>query len=218
MTPYKKSCGVLALDKSNRIILILKKYTYEFMCLILGFHRSVKLQNITEVEREMILRYDIYKIYSLYFKKNDRRYKSNKNKIKKRFNLYKSSIEKKHNCTFRKHIQSLKLRENVKWEIPKGGSKKSETNLECAKREFIEETGMVNIEIIDQLPIIEKKIIRNKVYENYYYFGTCDGVQVYTPDKREISIVSTFSIYELKHINMDKSKKKIVYSFLKNYY
>lgn len=213
----KISCGIVAITDNKKIVIILKKYTYEFMTLILGFHSNgIKLNNITEMERQVLLKFNIKKIYSTYFDKN----RCNFNKIKKKFKDYKRKISIKSGKNFKDYLKNLVLKNNLMWEIPKGRIKRNETIYNCAKREFTEETGIKNIHIFnDIVPLKEIKIRRNIKYITYYYFGECEYIKKEEPDAREILIVSTFNIEEIDLLNMEKSKKNIIkklYSKLSN--
>ena len=64
---------------------------------------------------------------------------------------------------------------STEWEFPKGRRNNRETNLECAKREFKEETNYLNNDyqlIHNILPFTEEFIGENKVkYKYIYYIG-----------------------------------------------
>jgi len=71
------------------------------------------------------------------------------------------------------------------WAFPKGHKKEGETDLETAKRELFEETGIKECEILDA-PFIEEKYsfeLKGKTYDktNYYYIGIVDNRKTNTP-------------------------------------
>jgi ADP-ribose pyrophosphatase YjhB (NUDIX family) len=204
----KISCGIVSITNDKRIILILKKYTYEFMCLILGFYKNgLKLNNITEMEREILLKFSIKEIYNTYFNDNKMRF----SRIRKNFKEYKRKISIKSGKSFNEYLKKLKLNNNLMWEIPKGRIRYKEKFYNCAKREFVEETGINNIFINNNItPMKEIKIRRNTKYITYYYLGECEYIKVEEPDAREILIVSSFYIDEIDHLNMEESKKNII--------
>jgi len=64
---------------------------------------------------------------------------------------------------------------NNEWEIPKGRRNLNETDIECAKREFQEETNIAqnDYDLLKNIEPFEEKYIgsNNIVYKNIYYIG-----------------------------------------------
>lgn len=62
------------------------------------------------------------------------------------------------------------------WGFPKGKKNENELDIECAKREFFEETNIeiCNLEFVNHLPIVEKFIADNlQEYTHIYYLAKC---------------------------------------------
>ncbi len=66
------------------------------------------------------------------------------------------------------------------WEIPKGGKHENETNIDCAMREFFEETSISQIKykvLYNITPSIENINDGGLIYQHYYYIAKLrDGV------------------------------------------
>lgn len=86
------------------------------------------------------------------------------------------------------------------WEFPKGRRNKGETNLDCAKREFMEETNYkeTDYELIKNInPFCEEFLGENKIrYKYIYYVGLLKNY------KKEITIdkKNYYQISEIKNI------------------
>ena len=106
----------------------------------------------------------------------------------------------------------------TEWEIPKGKRKYKETDLEAAKREFYEETGINedNYDIIDNIKFIENyKGINNYNYRNIYFLAKIKNYiepEINYNDKNqycEISKIKWFVNYNcLKVIRSYYNEKK----------
>ena len=116
---------------------------------------------------------------------------------------------------------------NPEWEFPKGRRNENENNIDCAIREFEEETGIdrINITILDKInPIIENINGSNdKKYKITYYIGVLndndielklDENNIY--HKIEIGDIQFFNYYESnKHIReYHEDKLNIVNSII----
>jgi 8-oxo-dGTP pyrophosphatase MutT (NUDIX family) len=102
--------------------------------------------------------------------------------------------------------------DNPEWGFPKGKRNNNESNLECAKREFQEETGLTdsNYTILDRLfPLIE--LIKGSDginYKHIYYMAILNN----NMDKNLIqlsNINNNFEIGDIKLFPIEKSLKII---------
>ena len=99
---------------------------------------------------------------------------------------------------------------NLLWEIPKGKKNEYETDIDCAVREFTEETGLLlnqhKILFDIEHPIIDIKIDKNTKYINTYYLSLFnnnkDIINRFNINNiYEIDSVKWFSIDEIYYMN-----------------
>ena len=117
---------------------------------------------------------------------------------------------------------------NNEWEFPKGRKNYKEKDLDCAKREFQEETGIssTNLQIINNVMPFEEVFIgsNQKCYKNVYYLGIIDGdVDLTNYQESEVSIMEwkTFNdcIESIRDYNVEKSSLLTnVHTFIQNVY
>jgi ADP-ribose pyrophosphatase YjhB (NUDIX family) len=103
---------------------------------------------------------------------------------------------------------------NNEWEFPKGRKNYKEKDLDCAKREFQEETGIssTNLQIINNVMPFEEIFIgsNQKCYKNVYYLGIIDTeVDLSNYQETEVSIMEwkTYNdcIESIRDYNVEKS-------------
>jgi hypothetical protein len=103
---------------------------------------------------------------------------------------------------------------NNEWEFPKGRKNYKEKDLDCAKREFQEETGIscANLQIINNVLPFEETFIgsNQKCYKNVYYLGIIDtDVDLSNYQETEVSIMEWKSfndcIESIRDYNVEKS-------------
>jgi 8-oxo-dGTP pyrophosphatase MutT (NUDIX family) len=95
------------------------------------------------------------------------------------------------------------------WSFPKGHKKEGETDLETAKRELFEETGIKECKILD-MPFIEEKYtfeLKDKIYDktNYYYIGIVTDKKTDTP--REFR----YEIEDMRWLSYSEAMKLITF-------
>jgi 8-oxo-dGTP pyrophosphatase MutT (NUDIX family) len=162
---------------SNEVeyLLVRRKFTYNYIYLIRGIY-TLEIENIinsinllTHKEYNNILTmtfeelwYDIWG--SNIYKKE---FINNFDKAKEQFDFFKEFI-----------LPQIKHKINIiydvpEWGFPKGKRNDGETNLECAQREFEEETGIKSSDynILTRLyPIVENVYGSNKINYRYIYY------------------------------------------------
>ena len=151
-------------------------------------------------------------------------------------NLWK---ENAHSKTFLKEMNISKIKFNLiknnkiidnleskyidpEWEFPKGRRNKFENNNECANREFIEETNLLNYIQFDRINPIEEIFsgTNNINYKNIYYFGSSEEEELsYSFDNYEIGNIGWFTIDQVLSLFRPYNKTKIdlinqIYFFL----
>jgi ADP-ribose pyrophosphatase YjhB (NUDIX family) len=109
------------------------------------------------------------------------------------------------------------------WELPKGGRMSGESEIDCAKREFSEETGMTDFSIINKDAIIVKRHSFGCMYISNYYIAETKCTNTPTIDMRnrdqitEISAIEWVNIFDLHRYNADVAKEVVKMSMtLKN--
>ena len=111
------------------------------------------------------------------------------------------------------------------WEFPKGRKNSKETEINCARREFTEETGIHNIDVIHNvIPYDEIYIGSNlKCYKFKYFLGYINDINTDLSNyqKTEVSDVKWFTYDEcLNHIRdyhyEKKNNLKKIYSLIKS--
>ena len=109
------------------------------------------------------------------------------------------------------HLLNQTSHNDNMWEIPKGRKiDNSEKNLNCAIREFVEETNydIKKVNVLNNNTIIVKKNVRNILYIFNYYIGFTEynEVNIKKPiDKiQEISDVKWLALDDIKLLNTNK--------------
>lgn len=161
------------ISTSIETLMVRRKYTYNYIYLIRGLY-NIELENIiksinllTKSEYNNIITKEFDELWNEIF--NNTNNNNEYNKAKEHFFLLRTYI-----------IPQIKHRINIiydypEWGFPKGKRTNNETNLECAIREFEEETGLneSNYTILDRLfPLIE--IVKGSDglnYKHVYYIG-----------------------------------------------
>ena len=196
------------ISKSIKVLMVRRKHTYNYIYLIRGLY-SIELESIirsinllTKTEYNNIMTKDFAELWVEIFNNNNNtpEYK----KANDHFNLLKTYI-----------IPQISHRINIiyvypEWGFPKGKRNNNESNLECAKREFEEETGLneSNYTLLDRLfPLIE--IIKGSDgidYKHVYYIALLNN----NFDKSNIKIPSHIDFnYEIGDINLYSIEKSL---------
>lgn len=133
------------------------------------------------------------------------------------------------------HIINTSNDSEILWEIPKGGKKEDETNIDCAIREFYEETSIKykDYRILYHIPPVEESFKDNGVvYKNIYYIAVlrhdnnCKNIKIDFKSLNQISEVEQVkwvSINEIKFMNLNKTQsnklinlyKRVIFQYKK---
>jgi 8-oxo-dGTP pyrophosphatase MutT (NUDIX family) len=182
------SLGVILYKQENDLIkylMIQRRDTLGFVEFMRGKYNLENSKYIyelfkimTENERIKILNNDFdYLWQNLWMNKNLKKFQNEYNNSKKKFICLKKGIE-----IDGKIISLLKIHESVdiywkspEWGFPKGRRNLKESDIQCAKREFEEESGYTsdNYEIVNDIdPIVELFSGTNNIrYKHIYYIG-----------------------------------------------
>lgn len=223
-----------------KFLLISKKHSYAFQNIIFGRYNPHKLcevnkllNNMTKSELEQLQKQnidDIWKKHNFVTErdaiaspnKNINETCSNDNKITIRKHVYP-------NCMLESAIKKIEIIKNIimaskskydnpEWEIPKGRVDNSENILNCAKREFTEETHikMNNYRVYDNIePIIEIfKGTDNKYYIYVYFIALLNKPIKIHKISDEASVINFYSLDDclINIRSYTKKRKLILYS------
>jgi 8-oxo-dGTP pyrophosphatase MutT (NUDIX family) len=133
-------------------------------------------QIMTTDERDRIITSSFDKLWNnLWMKQNNKQYHNEYDSSKSKFNKLKKGFNKKNEFISLHNLNSNNIIywDEPEWGIPKGRRNSKENNLDCAIREFGEETGINNTDfnIIHQIdPLIELFSGSNNIrYKHIYY-------------------------------------------------
>lgn len=245
---YKISYGVALCkyDKSHdgnqevKILMVKRRYTYSYFSFVFGHykkHNKKRIQylfdNMTFGEKIDILSMNFsnmwYRLWLCDPEKNYDKYQLNSATDTQTKNLtyYFRKKTKFENIFMRDGGKLLKRLINsssnsaTPWEIPKGGANIDELDLNCASREFEEETGVSSEKYtllwnID--PIISAHKDDNIVYQSNYYIAYLNRITDVnwspkvkfnsTQQLAEVEQVQWVSLNELKFLNLNETSKK----------
>ncbi|MEM3062018.1 MAG: NUDIX hydrolase [Nitrososphaerota archaeon] len=189
--PKRKSCGIICCRYNrNRleVLLIRKRNTFSFIEFVLGNYSNHKrvvylLNNMTSEEKAEIASLDFDRMwYRVWMEINiNSKYLHCKEYFYNNFQ----------NTGYLLRLLNSSSSVSTSWEIPKGRIITGETNLNCAIREFEEETGIRNIDYYILPEIIKQTFSASNIcYHNTYY----------------ISLLTNYNY----HPRIDYSKKQLI--------
>jgi 8-oxo-dGTP pyrophosphatase MutT (NUDIX family) len=234
------SYGIILLNynkkkKQYEILMIRKKYTYNYKDFVLGTYDIKNYKNLfdkmTQNEKEYICtnNYD-FMWYKLWLKFPSQENFNHNRHLKKLYlygkNIYFNNFPSNDGKINKELLESLNKSQNseVLWEFPKGAKKLDESNIDAAIREFEEETNInyIKYRILWYIPPIN--IImesNNTIYNYYYYLATLSDTFTKINEEHnsfnlyknlsEVSKVKWISISDIKLLNVHpKLKKKLI--------
>ena len=170
-----------------KYLMIQRKDSLSFMEFIRGKYDTANidyikklLTNMTISERNMILNYKFEDIWNYVWLQNDNSInKNNKEFINSKIKFYTLN----ENNFLKNYITSIKsIYNEQEWGFPKGRRKMRETDVDCAVREFYEETRIKKDElqlITDIIPFEEIFFGTNGImYKHLYYVAKLDNIDV----------------------------------------
>ena len=98
------------------------------------------------------------------------------------------------------------------WGFPKGRRIKYENNCDCANREFVEETNLLNYMQFDRISSIDETFngTDNNLYKHIYYIAGSDEVELSTTfDNYEVGNIGWFTIDQVLTLLRPYNKTKI---------
>lgn len=205
-----------------KFLMVMRKYSFNYIVLLRG---KYKLSNIEEIKRllSLMTKIEHNNLLNLEFDElwNELWQDTSKSKIYiKEYNKSKKYFKILKDNNFYDGL--ITKYEEPEWEFPKGQRNNDETKIDCAIREFEEETNILkeNIIILDRIDGIEEQYIGtdNKTYIHTYYLSTIknnkDDLNLLGEfQQKEIGDIKWLSLKEVLNKTRDyhNSKKEIIY-------
>jgi len=233
------SLGIILVDRQKippKYLMIQRKDTLGFVEFMRGKYSINNISYIKKLfkimsrtERELILEHNFDTLWDKLWMKNDNRYSFNEHKISKnKFEIFKHGIQI--NNTFVSfqtiHNEVPVIYESPEWGFPKGRRNLYETDIDCAIREFEEETGInskqYNI-LLDVNRVQESFLGSNNIrYKHIYYIAELIDTNItFSPfNKHQLTEIGNINWFKYKEcINIIRpynTEKKNVITKLNN--
>lgn len=220
-----------ASDKRIEYLMIQRKDSLSFMEFIRGKYKPDQIQYIVQLlgcmavnEREMLLRCSFEQLWNIiWFQPSLPRQTTEFQDAKRKFDMLKSGV-----YVGGKFITLQNLIElapspysEPEWGFPKGRRRLREEDIDCAVREFCEETAIEpsDIKVISEFPPFEEIFFgtNNVLYRHVYYVARLQGDQTRNPtvdpsninQAREVRAIAWFEFEEtLRHIRDHNQERK----------
>jgi 8-oxo-dGTP pyrophosphatase MutT (NUDIX family) len=219
--------GFIKKDNDIKFLLIKRKDTIGLTSIIRGDYDNnlssfLNLINIMTIEeKNYMLNNNFDKLWNQIWGDNydNKKYIENFIKSKEKFLKIKNIGIEDNNKLY--NLQNIINKSNTKynepeWGFPKGKRELNESNLECAIREFHEETNLrnnIHYKLLDLNPIIEDYVsINNKKYRHIYYIAELTNTNLEISNefqKKEISDIKLLSLSEIENVIRPYYKEKI---------
>lgn len=201
------SYGIILINQNQEYLMIRRKDTFGYIDLLRGKYKSNNddshllemINEMTITEKENIINKEIDELWHDLWSGQQ---KYEEQGARRKFNLLKQ------NGMLSKLIESSTTSWNEpEWEFPKGRKNMHEKDIECAIREFKEETGMndINIQIIENLQPYEESFVgsNKRTYKHKYFLA-------YTPDINcDLSNYQTTEISKVEWKSLDACLESI---------
>ncbi len=200
-------------EKIIKYLMVQRKYSFSYVEIIRGKYDldnidyiNNMIQYMTMEERERILRLPFQKLWSelWYVTNNEINREKEMNVSNEKFNLLRNGINIKRNdinitYSLEKLIKNAKYKYDLpEWGFPKGRRNLKEKNIDCAHREFKEETSLKSedYQIINLSPIEELFMGMNNVkYKNIYYISqACKKIDLKVDEYNELQKIEISNI------------------------
>ncbi len=238
-------------EKNNRveILMIRKRYSYHFFNFVFGRYKTEDTKQLKYMISNMsfgekidifgmnfenmwyriwlnnpIKKYDIIDLYK------DSRKKLSDSDRNKLFFQKKTKFEKNFMYDGGKRIKKLiceSMDAELTWEIPGGGKNLDESNIDCAIREFREETGISENDfkiLYNVKPIISSIVDGSILYQQCYYIAVENEGVRFEPKINfnkfiqisEIEQLKWVSVLEVDFLQLYKNEKYRLLNLMKN--
>lgn len=178
--------GIILFDGSSKgnVLAFKRRDTYSYITLLRGSWSTMYeikdlIRSMRKSERHRLLHHSIDELWDDFWVCHNLKIYSCTG-IKKKYERFEQRIK-----NYIGSLSDTQCRSTMQmWEFPKGKRESRESDLECAIREFVEESRIPasSIRIIDKVPIyIKYRGTDGKIYENYYYLATTTKDIVFPP-------------------------------------
>jgi len=218
-------------SKGLQYLMIRRKDSFGYIDFIRGKYAPYNIHQLTTAinemstsEKERILKYSFDKLWiDMWGDECYSQYRNEESISSKKFEIIKNGISINNKIIDLKMLveQSKTNWTETEWEFPKGRRDYKERDLDCALREFVEETGFSvdKIKIIENVTPFEEIFMgtNHKSYKHKYFLACLDDV-INDPDnnkltnyqKSEVSKIEWKSIDEclssIRPYNLEKKK------------
>jgi len=227
------SYGIILFRKNNKVnefLMIRRKDSFGYIDFIRGKYSPYNVEHIQNIINEMsicekkrILNYSFIELWKLMWGNDaNTQYINEENSSSKKFDLIKSGLIVR--------LEDIINNSNTnwietEWEFPKGRRNNREKDLECALREFEEETGISvdNINLIRNILPFEETFIgtNHKSYKHKYFLAYMksndDNSYLCNYQKTEVSKIDWKTCNECLEIirPYNLEKKQLIYNINK---
>ena len=202
-------------------LMIRRKDTLGFMDFIRGkysiYNKEYILQLLNEMtvqEKESLLKCEFIELWSQLWCNNSVQYKHEEQMSREKFEAIKAGVMTQSlSYTLEELVaESNKVSQwmEAEWGFPKGRRNYNEKDVDCALREFVEETGYSECFIIDNIKRFEEIFMGSnyKSYKHKYYLMKVDAQESISFDKTEVSKIEWKSYEEclasIRGYNLEK--------------
>jgi 8-oxo-dGTP pyrophosphatase MutT (NUDIX family) len=189
-------------DNKIKFLLIQRKHSFSYIEFIRGLYKEndeLKIKNLFSLmskhEIELIKNNDFNTLWFNLWKKNkSKTFLKEMNSSMKKFNNLKNNNLLNYESDY----------DTPEWGFPKGRRDKYENNLNCAQREFKEETNIINYNLFERIDTIEEIFVgtNNVSYKQIYYLA---GIE----NKNLISVEDNYEIGDIGWYTIDDALKLI---------
>lgn len=202
-------------------LMIRRKDTLGFMDFIRGkysiYNKEYILQLLNEMtvqEKESLLKCEFIELWSQLWCNNSVQYKHEEQMSREKFEAIKAGVMTQSlSYTLEELVtESNKVSQwmEAEWGFPKGRRNYNEKDVDCALREFVEETGYSQGSIIENIQPFEEIFMGSnyKSYKHKYYLMKVDAQESISFDKTEVSKIEWKSYEEclasIRGYNLEK--------------
>ncbi len=208
-----KTIDEINYEKIIKYLMVQRKYSFSYVEIIRGKYDldnidyiNNMIQYMTMEERKRILTLPFQQLWTelWYITNNEINREKEMNISNEKFNLLKNGLIIKRNdinfeYSLQKIIKNAKYKYNFpEWGFPKGRRNLKEKNIDCANREFREETSLKNedYQIINLSPLEELFMGMNNIkYKNIYYISqACKKIELKVDETNELQKIEISNI------------------------